>query len=110
MTAAPLTGARMTADRTTGVSTAPTPPARAKWTALLLATMALVAVVAMPTPAGLSVAGQRTLAVLAFAIVVWITEAVGYALSAALAVTLGARRSGTSPSRRPPRRTCSAWG
>jgi anion transporter len=77
--------------------TAPPAPARARWVALLLATGALVAIVAAPTPEGLSVAGQRTLAVLAFAIVVWITEAVGYALSAALVVTLGALLLGFAP-------------
>jgi di/tricarboxylate transporter len=81
----------------TAPPTAPTPPARARWIALLLATGALVAIVAAPTPGGLSVAGQRTLAVLAFAIVVWITEAVGYAISAALVVTLGALLLGFAP-------------
>lgn len=39
-------------------------------------------IVMLPTPEGLSVAGQRILAVLAFAVIVWVSEAVSYPLSA----------------------------
>jgi anion transporter len=86
------------------VTTAATIPAaspatasRVKGIALAGAALALLAVVLAPTPAGLSVAGHRVLAVLAFAIVVWITEAVSYPVSAALVVTLGALLVGAAP-------------
>ena len=42
---------------------------------------ALVAIVVMPQPAGLSVAGQHMLGIFAFAVIVWMTEAVDYAAS-----------------------------
>ncbi|MGZ8492583.1 MAG: SLC13 family permease [Gemmatirosa sp.] len=71
--------------------------ARRRWIALTVAAGLLAAVLLAPLPAGLSVAGQRVLAVLAFAIVVWITEAVSYPVSAALVVTLGALLVGAAP-------------
>jgi anion transporter len=71
--------------------------ARRRWIALAVATGLLAAVLLAPLPAGLTVAGQRVLAVLAFAIVVWITEAVSYPVSAALVVTLGALLVGAAP-------------
>ncbi|VBB09820.1 sodium/sulphate symporter [Lucifera butyrica] len=55
------------------------------WILLGLAIMA--GIVMMPTPAGLSVAGQRVLAVLTFAVIMWVTEAVSYPFSA-LAIIL----------------------
>ncbi|MCX8997453.1 anion permease [Rhizobiaceae bacterium BDR2-2] len=54
---------------------------RRNWS-LLLAIAALVAIVVAPTPEGLSVAGQRMLAILIFAIIVWMTEVLDYAVSA----------------------------
>ena len=54
---------------------------RRNW-GLLLAIAALIAILLLPTPAGLPVAGQRMLAVLAFAVIVWMTEALDYAVSA----------------------------
>jgi anion transporter len=48
---------------------------------------ALVVIVMLPTPQGLPVAGQVMLAVLAFAVIVWMTEALDYAVSA---VVIGA--------------------
>ncbi|MDR3562836.1 MAG: DASS family sodium-coupled anion symporter [Negativicutes bacterium] len=42
----------------------------------------MLGIALMPTPDGLSVAGQRVLAVLAFAVIMWVTEAVSYPLSA----------------------------
>ena len=71
--------------------------ARRRWIALAVATGLLAAILLAPLPAGLSVAGQRVLAVLAFAIVVWITEAVSYPVSAALVVSLGALLLGSAP-------------
>jgi anion transporter len=54
---------------------------------LWFALAALLAVLAMPTPQGLPAAGQVMLAVLAFAVIVWMTEALDYAVSA---VVIGA--------------------
>src|SRR5260370_38381531 len=60
-------------------------PAKPTWLqsncGVLLAVAALVAVIWLPTPEGLSIAGQRMLAVLAFAVIVWMTEALDYAVS-----------------------------
>jgi di/tricarboxylate transporter len=54
---------------------------------LLVALAALVAVMLMPPPPGLPAAGQVMLAILAFAVIVWMTEALDYAVSA---VVIGA--------------------
>jgi solute carrier family 13 (sodium-dependent dicarboxylate transporter), member 2/3/5 len=69
---------------------------RANW-GLLLALAALVAVIWLPTPEGLSIAGQRMLAVLAFAVIVWMTEALDYAVSAIVIAALMAFLLGLSP-------------
>ena len=65
---------------------------------LLLAIAALVAVLTLPTPAGLPVAGHRMLAILVFAVIVWMTEAVDYAVSAIVIAALMAFLLGLSPS------------
>ena len=54
---------------------------------LVAALAALLAVVWMPTPSGLPLAGQIMLGILAFAVIVWMTEALDYAVSA---VVIGA--------------------
>ena len=64
---------------------------------LLAAIVALVAVLALPTPVALPVAGHRMLAVLAFAVIVWMTEALDYAVSAIVIAALMAFLLGTSP-------------
>jgi anion transporter len=69
---------------------------RANW-GLLLAIAALVAVLLLPTPAALPVAGHRMLAVLAFAVIVWMTEALDYAVSALVIAGLMAFVIGLSP-------------
>ena len=51
----------------------------------------------LPTPAGLPVAGHRMLAILAFAVIVWMTEALDYAVSAVVIAALIAFLIGTSP-------------
>jgi anion transporter len=76
-------------------ATAPTWFAR-NW-GLLLAVAALVVVLLLPTPAGLPIAGHRMLAILAFAIIVWMTEAVDYAVSAVIIAALMAFLLGFSP-------------
>ena len=78
-----------------------TPPMRtsfAKKYGLILALIVLVIVLALPTPKGLSIAGQRMLGVLCFAVVTWITEAVTYPVSATLIASLMLVLLGTAPS------------
>jgi di/tricarboxylate transporter len=62
-----------------------------------LAVGVLLAVAAAPTPQGLPVAGQYTLAILAFAVVLWMTEAVDYAVSAVIIAALMAFMLGLAP-------------
>jgi anion transporter len=68
----------------------------ANW-GLLLALAALVAVLLLPTPAGLPVAGHRMLAILVFAVIVWMTEAIDYAVSAIVIAALMAFLLGFAP-------------
>lgn len=65
--------------------------------ALLLGVAALVAVLALPDFPGLPVAGHRMLAIFAFAVVVWVTEALDYAVSAVVIAALMAFLLGTAP-------------
>jgi len=65
---------------------------------LLLAIAALVLVVALPNPPGLPIAGQYMLGILAFAVIVWMTEAVSYPVSAIVITTLTAFMLGFAPS------------
>lgn len=64
---------------------------------LLVAVAALVGIVAMPQPQGLSVAGQHMLGIFVFAIVIWMTEAVEYAASSIMLMALIAFLLGTAP-------------
>ena len=64
---------------------------------LLAAVAALVAILLLPVPAGLPVAGHRMLAILAFAVILWMTEAVDYAVSAILIAALMAFLLGLAP-------------
>jgi anion transporter len=59
---------------------------------------ALAIVMVMPKPEGLPVAGQRMLGVLAFAVIVWMTEALDYAVSAVVIGAMMAFLLGLSPS------------
>ncbi len=63
-----------------------------------LAVAALILIVALPPAQGLPIAGQRMLAILAFAVIVWITEALDYAVSALVIAGLMAILLGLSPS------------
>lgn len=74
----------------------PTPKLTLHW-GLFAAVAALLVVLAIPQPEGLTVAGQRMLAILAFAIVVWITEAVSYETSAIMITSLMAGLIGFAP-------------
>lgn len=65
--------------------------------ALPLAIAVLLIILFLPTPLSLPVAGQRVLAVFGFAVVVWITEALDYAVSAIVIATLMAFLLGMAP-------------
>jgi len=58
---------------------------------------ALALILWWPTPAGLPVAGKVMLAILAFAVAVWMTEALDYAVSAVVITALMAILLGMSP-------------
>ena len=77
-----------TAAPTTSPAPAPASASLAKRLGLLGALVALLAVLALPTPAGLPVAGQTMLAILAFAVIVWMTEALEYSVSAVVIAAL----------------------
>jgi solute carrier family 13 (sodium-dependent dicarboxylate transporter), member 2/3/5 len=74
------------------------PPASAikRW-GLLAGFAALAAVIMMPQPEGLSVAGQHMLGIFAFAVIVWMTEAVDYAASSIILMALIAFLLGIAP-------------
>ena len=69
---------------------------RRNW-GLLAASVALFIIMLLPTPSGLPVAGQCMLAILAFAVIVWMTEALDYAVSAVVIAALMAFLLGMSP-------------
>lgn len=69
---------------------------RTNW-GLLVAIAALVIVLLLPTPERLPVAGHRMLAILAFAVIVWMTEAIDYAVSAFVIAALIAFLIGLAP-------------
>ena len=77
------------------------PPKERSWIAsnwgLIAAVAALIVVLLLPTPAGLPIAGHRMLAILAFAVILWMTEAVDYAVSAILIAALMAFLLGLAP-------------
>jgi sodium-dependent dicarboxylate transporter 2/3/5 len=64
---------------------------------LLAATAALIAILMLPTPANLPVAGHHMLAILAFAVIIWMTEAIDYAVSAIVIAVLMAFLLGLAP-------------
>jgi anion transporter len=68
----------------------------ANWGLILGATV-LLAILLLPTPAGLSIAGHRMLAIFGFAVIIWITDALDYAVSAVVIAALMAFLLGISP-------------
>lgn len=74
----------------------PAQPTFKTW-ALLAAFAVLFAITMLPPVTGLPIAGQRMLAVFSFAVVVWVTEALDYAISAAVIAALIAFLLGISP-------------
>jgi solute carrier family 13 (sodium-dependent dicarboxylate transporter), member 2/3/5 len=68
-----------------------------KQAGLLGAVAALAVIVLLPQLQGLSDAGQRMLGIFAFAVIVWMTEAIDYAASAIILMALMAFLLGTAP-------------
>mgnify|MGYP004530575307 FL=1 len=64
---------------------------------LPLAFIILALILLVPTPPDLSSAGHRMLGVLVFSVIIWITEAVSYPVSAAVIMSLMAFLLGTAP-------------
>jgi sodium-dependent dicarboxylate transporter 2/3/5 len=64
---------------------------------LLFGLAALVAIIMLPQPPGLSVAGQYVLGIFVFAVVVWMTEAVDYAASSVILLALMTFLLGAAP-------------
>src|SRR5580692_9619042 len=64
---------------------------------LVLGLAALVAIIMLPQPPGLSVAGQHLLGIFVFAVVVWMTEAVDYAASSVILLALMTFLLGAAP-------------
>lgn len=69
---------------------------------LLIGIIAMIVVLILPLPADLPIAGQRMLAILVFAVVVWISEAVSYEASAIMITSLMAFMIGTAPTLQDP--------
>ncbi|MGM7636710.1 DASS family sodium-coupled anion symporter [Bacillus sp. Hm123] len=69
-----------------------------KWLWVSLAFLALIVILLVPTPADLPESGQRALAILAFAVILWVTEAVSYQVSAFMIIGLIAILLGLAPS------------
>lgn len=69
---------------------------RVKRYGLLVALTALTVVMLLPTPDGLPVAGQRMLGILAFSIIVWMTDCISYPVSAVAIIALTAFLLGVS--------------
>ena len=69
----------------------------ASYWGLFTAGVVLIGVLLLPTPEALPVAGHRMLALLAFAVIIWMTEALDYAVSAVVIAALMAFLLGTAP-------------
>ncbi|MFI3135079.1 anion permease, partial [Staphylococcus warneri] len=48
---------------------------------IIISFIVLIAILLLPTPTGLPVMAKMTLAILAFAVIMWVTEAVSYPVS-----------------------------
>lgn len=77
---------------------------------IVLAFVVLIIITLLPNPTDLPVAGQRALAVLAFAVILWVTEAVAYPVSAAMIISLVALLLGFAPSLDDPATTIGSGG
>ena len=59
--------------------------------------LVLILLLLIPTPPELSTAGHRMLAILVFSVIIWMTEAVAYPVSAGIIMSLMAFLLGTAP-------------
>ena len=64
---------------------------------IALAFIVLITILLLPNPADLPIMGQRALAILGFAVILWMTEAVSYPVSSALIIVLVALLLGLAP-------------
>lgn len=64
---------------------------------LILGFVVLLAIIMLPTPEGLTVAGHRMIGILLFSVIVWMTDSVSYPVSAAVIMALMAFLLGVSP-------------
>jgi solute carrier family 13 (sodium-dependent dicarboxylate transporter), member 2/3/5 len=78
------------------------------WIAFAFA--ALIIITLLPASDSLPVAGQRALAILAFAVILWVTEAVSYPVSAAMIIGLITLLLGLAPSMADPTTTLGTTG
>ncbi|MDU2065912.1 MAG: DASS family sodium-coupled anion symporter [Sporomusaceae bacterium] len=69
----------------------------AKKYGLLIGLIAMIAILLLPPSPTLPVAGHRMLAILVFSIVVWMTDAISYPVSAAVILSLMSFLLGTAP-------------
>ncbi|MEK4228133.1 DASS family sodium-coupled anion symporter [Solibacillus sp. FSL H8-0538] len=69
---------------------------------IALAFVALTIITLLPNGGDLPVAGQRALAILAFAVILWVTEAVSYPVSSAMIIALVTLMLGLAPSMEDP--------
>lgn len=65
---------------------------------LFIGLVVLFAIMLIPTPAGLTTAGHRMLAILVFSVIIWMTECISYPVSASVIMALMALLLGTAPS------------
>ncbi len=77
-------------------------PSYLKTCGLPLAFLAMGIIFLLPTPADLTTAGHRMLGILVFAVILWITEAVSYPVSATIIATLMILCLGMSPNPQDP--------
>ena len=77
---------------------------------ITLAFAALIIITLLPAGDTLPVAGQRALAILAFAVILWVTEAVSYPVSAAMIISLIAVLLGFAPAMADPTTTLGTSG
>jgi hypothetical protein len=71
----------------TGVAKAPQKSFGQRY-GLIIGFIVLLVAILLPTPEGLPVAGQRMIGILFFSVIVWMTDAVSYPVSAAVIMTL----------------------
>lgn len=77
---------------------------------ITLAFAALIIITLLPNDGNLPVAGQRGLAILAFAVILWVTEAVTYPVSSAMIIALITVLLGLAPSMEDPSITLGTSG